>query len=80
MHFSFLLQSFRRFCDVYNQLVFTDLMVSNNDYRPRSEAKEGYVFTGIHLSNEGGMTPNASRDRSHGQGGGGPVLGQRSTT
>ena len=57
-----------------------------NFYRPRSEASEGYVFTGVcplTLSNWGGgaVTPNASWDRSDG-GGGGLVLvggGQRST-
>ena len=43
-------------------------------YRPRSEASEGYVFTGVchSVTNRGGgVTPNASWDRSHGQGGGG---------
>ena len=39
-------------------------------YRPRSEVSEGYVFTGVcHsvTSRGGGVTPNASWDRSHGQ-------------
>ena len=46
-------------------------------YRPPSESSEGRVFTGVcHSVTErgGGVTPNASWDRSHGQGDGGPVL------
>ena len=35
-------------------------------YRPRSEASDGYVFTGIYLSKS--IFPNASWDRTHGQG------------
>ena len=44
-------------------------------YRPRSVASEGYVFTGICLSNEGGGgdTTKCIMYRSHGQVGGGPV-------
>ena len=37
-------------------------------YLPRIRASQGYVFTGICLSKSGGgVTPNASWDRSHGQ-------------
>ena len=47
-------------------------------YRPRSEAGEGYVFTGVCYSvtfGGGGVTSNASWDKSHDHGGGGVAGG-----
>ena len=52
-----------------------------NYYPPRSEATEGYVFTGMCHSlcpTMGEVTPNASWDRSHGYKGGDLAQGGRS--
>ena len=40
-------------CDRVSVYIFT-IFETNYNYRPRSEASEGYVFTGICLSNGGG--------------------------
>ena len=52
---------------------YTDPPLIRHHYHPRSKASEGYVFTSICHSvilRGGGVTPNASWDRSHGHGGG----------
>ena len=46
-----------------------DYNILQYNYRPLSEASEGYVFTGVchSVTERGGVTPNASWYRSHGR-------------